>query len=727
MRRRLPSRLGSALALALATPTLAHAAPADGTAAIEEIVVTARAQKLYRVAETRTGKLPSDPLSSSVVITSINEQLIEDQGARDARDIYRNISGVSLFSYAGVTARGFRQEEIFFDGLRGDPYVGFNVPQLFNVAQVDFLKGPAGMLYGPGAPGGLFNYVTKKPSQEFGVEVRAIGGNFDRIGGQFEVTGALPIEGSAGRIGVFVENQDSFRVNANSNVRIYDAGVSHDFGNTTVILQATRYEQDQDGNRLRGVPVDDQGEFRTNIEWNHNEARDFLNLESDNLQAIVEGSFGSITWDAKLRYTSNSQEQEYHEPIQLVDVDALLGAPTDGTPDLVARQFRDQLREEEQLSFGANAIWSADFGTVQNRLLVGYEHFTGNLDFLSGRANSNAAMVERFLAGASLPTDIIPLSLTDPEYGVTQPENYAVTFAPLSETEQIRQGAYLLEEATLGKLTLVGGVRFDRFDDDSGGVTFEDDATTFRFGGVYRVRDDVSVFAQWAESYEPQDVSSQNALVGGPFDPTEGTIVEAGIKTALFDGRLQGTATVYRIERTNVLQLAVDGAGNPIDAGGDGEFDNAPLGEVTSEGFEFDLVADITADWVVTLAYAYNDTRITADNGSNAGIRNSVGDRFANAPEHQFGFWTRYQMPALRTAVAFGGDFVGERVSLSGQPVNDFFVFDATVIYSPGPFELLLRVDNLFDEVYAESGFIDRTGHFPGAPRAVFVEFIKEW
>ena len=59
----------------------------------ETIIVTGRAQKLYRVGETDTARLPTDPLSSSVSITSINEQLIRDQGARDAQDLYRNISG----------------------------------------------------------------------------------------------------------------------------------------------------------------------------------------------------------------------------------------------------------------------------------------------------------------------------------------------------------------------------------------------------------------------------------------------------------------------------------------------------------------------------------------------------------------------------------------------------------------------------------------------------------
>lgn len=116
------------------------------------VIVTGRARALYRVGEISSGKLPVEPLLSTQTVQVINERLIEDQGARDAQDLYRNFSGVSVFSYAGVTARGFRQEEIFFDGLRGDPYDGFSVPQLFNVQRVEFLKGPAGMLYGPGAP-----------------------------------------------------------------------------------------------------------------------------------------------------------------------------------------------------------------------------------------------------------------------------------------------------------------------------------------------------------------------------------------------------------------------------------------------------------------------------------------------------------------------------------------------------------------------------------------------
>jgi len=74
-----------------------------------------------------------------------------------------------------------------------------------------------------------------------------------------------------------------------------------------------------------------------------------------------------------------------------------------------------------------------------------------------------------------------------------------------------------------------------------------------------------------------------------------------------------------------------------------------------------------------------------------------------------------------------GGDYVDLRQSLSGQKVRPYTVFDASIIWEPEPFKVLLRVDNLFDETYAVSGFIDRTGHFPGAPRSVFVEVSRRW
>ena len=703
-------------------------APEEEEARQETVIVTGRAQQLYRVGESTTGKLPTDPLDSTQIITTINSDLIRDQGARDAQDIYRNIAGVSLFSYAGVTARGFRQEEIFFDGLRGDPYVGFSVPQLFNVERVDFLKGPAGMLYGQGAPGGLFNYVTKKPSQEFSANIRGIVGTEERIGASGEITGALPMEGAAGRLGVFYEDRETPRVNTASSTRIYDAGVSFELPFADLTLQATRYEQDLDGNRLRGVPVDDAGNFLTDRRWNHNEVTDFLNLESTNLQASLIGEIGDeLLWDATLRYTDATQEQEYHEPRILLDT----SDPTNLSPaledvDIVGREFRDQLRAEEQLSFGANVTWERDFGAFENRLLVGYEYFEEDFTGTFFTTRYSADFYSRFLTGTSEPGDIIPLFLDGSNYGQTQPLNYDRGAPRDTSSETDLQGIYALNEVTVGDFIFVGGLRHD---DNSNDV---DTNTSFRTGAIYQPQDNISFFVQYADSYTPQGSGNQDLEIGGPFDPVTGTIAEGGIKAEWLDGRIYTAATVYEVIQENILQNtgAISEAGVTLPDGSisvGGRDILGQIGEVTSTGVEFEMFADITPDWVLTAAYAYNDARITETNGTGQGFSNEVGDRFANAPEHQFGFWTRYQVPAINTAFAFGGDFVGERLSLSGQTVKAYTTFDASVIWETEDYNVLLRVDNLFDEEYAESGFLSRTGHFPGDPRSVFIEFSRTW
>lgn len=676
--------------------------PADAPQpASADIIVTARAEKLYRVDEIEVGKLPSEPLLTPLVVSTITEQLIRDQGARDAQDLYRNISGVSSFSYAGVTARGFRQEEIFYDGLRGDPYAGFSVPQLFNISRVEFLKGPAGMLYGPGAPGGLFNYVTKQPSRTRYAEVRAVIGNFDRLGGQVELTGPVG-ELFSVRGGAFYEDRDLPRFNAASETLILDGGVALDLPAGRIVFQGTRYEQNLDGNRLRGVPVDDDGNFLASRRWNHNEATDFLDLES--AVAQVRGEFeptANLRLDFGVRYNDATETQQYHEPRSLIDTD------DDGVPDLITREFRDQRRTQESWSLGGNLVWSSNLGEVRNRVLGGFDYFTGDFIF-DGRILRGNATATPGLPG--------PLSLVNPVYGLSDASTFNLPPLDRFVTGGFRLGFYLLDEVTIGPVILSGGIRYDRFEDESDGESFADDDFSYRGGIVWRVAEDISLFGQYATSFEPQDVSVQDVRAGGPFEPTTGDVFEGGIKTALMNGRVQSSLSVYRIKRQNILQADPEG-----DPGNDGFDDFVAFGEVTSEGVEFDLAADITPDWVATLAYAYNDTRITRNNGSDD-FSNSVGDRFANAPEHQLGFWTRYQLPSIGVAFAFGGDYVSERISLSDQRVRPYFVFDGSVSFVRGPVNLLLRVDNIFDRTYAVSGFNERGGHFPGEPRTVFLE-----
>ena len=167
-----------------------------------------------------------------------------------------------------------------------------------------------------------------------------------------------------------------------------------------------------------------------------------------------------------MRFTDHREDQEYHEPRSLIDTDG------DGKIDAVGREFRDQTRQNDSLSFGANAIWSAGFGPVENRLLAGYEYFHNELEY--------DYSLQRF-------GDVPNLSLFHPDYGAADRSTYTLTVRPTSLSEQTRQGAYVLEEATFGRLTGLVGVRFDMFEDISktSGTAFDDDAVTWRTGLIY--------------------------------------------------------------------------------------------------------------------------------------------------------------------------------------------------------------------------------------------------
>jgi iron complex outermembrane receptor protein len=685
------------LVLGIASPALAEEPAADAQAG-ENIVVTARAQKLYRVTDTEIGKIAADPLDVPQSVQVINREMIEDQGARDIRDLYRNVPGVSADNYATVTYRGFSQDVTYYDGLRGDPFQTFSVPQLFTIERVEFLKGPAGMLYGSGSPGGTINYVTKKPGDVFDGNVRVIGGGRNRYGGSADVTGPLDVEGTlTGRAGVFYEDMDSYRDHASSRTFVADAGLGVKLApETRLVLQITDYNQNLPGNRLRGIPIDADGNFYAKRSWNHNDPDDYIRYNGLVTQARLDSKVSdALSFNVAGRWFKYDEDQKYHEPVALRDTDG------DGVYDTITREYRDQHRNVEGLSFGANLVAKVSTGPIDHTILFGGDWY---------REDSRGTNY----ASRSVPTR----SLIDPDYTTDSRPDLSNVAPSHTDARALRRGIYAQEQAALGEhVILVGGVRRDWFDDSDhiAGDTASSAATTWRTGAIYKPRKDVSLYVSWSEAFEPQAVTDQSPLAGGPFAPETGSQWEVGAKTDLMNGRIQATLAAYRIVRRNVLQI--DDGQEPVN----GVDQLAPIGEVTSKGIEATLTADITKDWLISANYAYNDTRVTGSVEGQA-VDRSVGGRFPNAPQNKAGFWTRYQVAAINTAFSFGGQYTSSQIDRSGDRLKPFTVFDATIAHDFGIFDAKFRIENIFDKFYAVSGFTGPKGAYIGNARSWFVE-----
>lgn len=704
---------------ALAAEAATDAAPApnaSGSATeLDRVVVQGRAETLYRVPSSSVGTRTDTPLERvPQSIQVLPRQLIEDQAARQVTELYRSISGVSFFSYAGVTFRGFRQENVLYDGLRGDPYSGFSVPQLFNIERVEVLKGPAGAVYGSGEPGGLINYVTKKPQATPSRRLELQAGNYDYRAGSFEATG--PIVGSERfryRAGVYAEREQPFRNNTDVDARIADVGLAMDVGDRggELVVQYTDIDQRLGANRLRGVPVNNDGVFLTDIGWTTNEPTDFLHNQAQvALAKLTLPLTDALDLDAAVRRFENHERQQYHEPRGLLP---------DGRTML--REFRDQFRDNQGDAANLNLVARFDAGGLSHTLLAGAEYSD-----IENRSLSRTARPFDPRTGRGV---VPPLDLFDPVYGRSGARDYGLEALPLTGFDSVarRTGVYLQDEVALGaRWRLLAGLRRDRFDDR---VAFAGDSaryassdTTWRLGATYIVRDGLNLYASSATGFVPQAADAQTPLTGGPFEPQRSRQWELGMKSTFGDGRFGLNAAVYRIERSNLLQST--GA----DPGNDGFDDFEALGLVRSEGAELDLLADLTERWVLALNLAYNDARVVEGSPSAAGNTAGPGsDRFANAPRRQAGLWTRYELPALASAVGFGFDHVGDRISLDGQAVKAYTVFDASWQTRLGAWTLQANVKNLFDKVYAASGFNARGGHFPGEPRRLYLQASYEF
>ena len=177
------------LALSVATASSVYAqggmAQQSTAVAIEEVVVTARK---------RSENLQEVPIS----ITAIDEQTLQRAGVERADDYVGLVPNVTLVNTANVgdtqlSIRGIvstRDAESTFayvvDGILSTNPNSFN-EELFDVQQIEVLKGPQGALYGRNAVAGAILVTTKQPSNEVEAKVGGGIGNED----SYKVNGTI--------------------------------------------------------------------------------------------------------------------------------------------------------------------------------------------------------------------------------------------------------------------------------------------------------------------------------------------------------------------------------------------------------------------------------------------------------------------------------------------------------------------------------------------------------
>ena len=202
--------LSIAISSLAAGPISAQTTPEDGYEnELEEIIVTSRK---------RAESLTDVPAT----VDAFSAQTIEEAGIESMRDYIGLSSNITLVetqnsSFAFVNIRGLSQIRnseptvaLVIDGVLSTTGLGFS-QDLYDIQQVEILKGPQGALYGRNASGGAINITTKQPSNDFEGFIRAGYGNGNNKSATVSLSGALIQDVLLGRVSASYRKNDGWR------------------------------------------------------------------------------------------------------------------------------------------------------------------------------------------------------------------------------------------------------------------------------------------------------------------------------------------------------------------------------------------------------------------------------------------------------------------------------------------------------------------------------------
>lgn len=587
-----------------------------------------------------------------------------------------------VFNLRGFSTTG-REGGIFVDGyqLNRRSYV----PDLSLYERVDILKGTSGVLYGTARPGGVVNYVRKRPLfDESFARVEGVAGSFDTLRATLDATGQLS-ETLAYRL-------TGLRQEANQTLHgDNDDGVPDD---RTIIAAALSWRTPL-GGELRAHyeyyfidQVFDPGIQLINGEWTFNR-EPLANPDqfSEREYNIFRAEYEQPLWagwnaHAGVKYDTGDTRRFLDAAV----TGALDGSPVDRFSD---RTFEDY--DQLELRLDVNGAFSTT-SYLEHQLAAGINYFETDLD--RGRSTS-------FLPGAIDP--FAPDFAQPPALATPSPNDPGEA----QDFEQLR--LYAQDYITIAdRLRLIAGVSYLDFEQRDGPARVSDSQVDFTIAGIFEANAWFNPYVTYSTSTQPQ---LGTLASGEQLPPREAEQIEIGLKSEWLGGRLASTLAVFEIEQTDKAES------DPLDPEA-----FVLSGDERVRGLELELSGRLTPRLLLQAGYSYLDAEFSAS-------VNPVleGNTLPNIPEHKVSVFSVYERIAgIRgLSAGFGLVHVGDREAGNDNVVGlpSYTRGDAFLSYERGPWQGELTIENVWDEDYVAGtrpGFPSPNGTFQaaqGAPR----------
>lgn len=652
-------------------------------------------------------------------IDVITQQTMQERGQRTVAEAMESATGVTVGEVFGVSTfsmRGFtaNQIRVLYDGLNVGPR-GFVVRprDSWNLDRIEILKGPASVLYGEGATGGVINLVTKRPKRlasqtEFFLSY----GSYNTIRAGIGREGTLGTDKLHYRVDLSYQNADNTLGITRTPYTFYNLTTGLLYDVTPRFNLELSFDASYDRADLYyGTPlvpssfaaqgIGDVVTTTDNRTIDLRMLRQNYNVQNSEMNALTTWSKLKAAWQPtdfmELRnqtyyYTANrdwmnSETYTFNTATQLIDRDLFLV-------------------QHDQFVVGDRFEWQINhpIGRFPNRFVTGVDFTYTNFTRPSFYSANGGGSVDPFAPVAGLfvlgPLATQKVSLTD-----------TAVFAEdqLSVTKDLK---------------VIAGMRSDWIDlkrdfftttgalDTAASFEQSLNPTTWRAGATYDVLRQVTLYGQYATAADTVGSSlfTQNRFQS-QFALAPGHQWEVGAKGSFWNNRVEWTIAYFDIVRKNILTQV-------------SQTESVNVGRQSSHGIEFDGAVRLTDAWRIQGNVTFLSARYDRFSQLVSGnVVSRDGKRVFEVPQTVWNLWTIYRVPVpIPFDLGVAWRFVGDRYNNTANTVrlHSYMTMDAWVSVPYKQFWLTLRGRNLFDETYAVWG----SNFYPnqvmiGAPRTV--------
>ena len=638
---------------------------------IEEVVVKG---KVLYADQVNALKTPIAVLNVPQSVSIITDEDMRKQGFRQIEDIIAYTPGVNASQGEGhrdaVVFRGIRSTADFFqDGIRDD--VQYH-RSLYNVEQIEILRGPNALLFGRGGAGGVLNRVTKKAV--FAYSFGAIDFGLDDFGAtDIALDYNIPSSSnSAIRLmihGDVLKNHRDFydgdRLGINPTLAIQ-------VSDRTTLDLAYEYA-DHERYVDRGIPTENGKPVKrfSKITFGDSKGGNFSLLEADIFRATLstdysnttKGNLAIISSEFKKMY-QNYYVAEYSAGESVVTVDG----------------YKDPT-ERDNTIISANLINELEIGSTTHTLLFGVE--------VIDTFNKN----ERYDAYWST-------SMSDTEtFNIKRPINFLLNSSGFStindfntdlnsqtQSEIEVTSFFFQDQIDVSKyLKLLIGGRHDNFNitvkDLKNGTAQAREDTEFspRAGIIFKPTEKASFYFSYSESFLPRSGEQFKSLspISAALDPDIFESSEIGIKMDVSDN-LNFTLAYFDSEQLIAARDSMSG-------------ETSEIVGLQVDGLELEVKGEINNRMNVVFGYSSLDGR-TFKGGEPREIPDSTLSLFATYEVSDNFSW------------ALGYIQQGESNIANDNPdliLPKFTRVDLGAYYQmTSDFSIQINIENLMDELY---------------------------